>query len=56
MSEDPDKSQKTEDATMRKLEQARESGDVPSSRELNTWIMLIPALMFDLSLNIAALH
>ena len=60
MSEDTDESQKTEDPTMRKLEQARERGDVASSRELNTWIMLIggtvvfvmliPTMMSDISL------
>ena len=43
MSEDADESQKTEEPTFRKIEQARERGNVPSSRELNTWIMLIAA-------------
>jgi flagellar biosynthetic protein FlhB len=40
MSDDSDDSQKTEDPTARRLEDARKKGQVPISRELNTWIML----------------
>ena len=62
MSEDADDAQKTEEASIRKLEQSRERGDVPSSRELNTWVlligatvvfvMLIPTMMSDISLTL----
>lgn len=40
MSEDADDSQKTEEPTQRRLEQAREKGQVVSSKELATWAML----------------
>ena len=43
MSEDVGESQKTEEPTQRKLEQARQRGNVQTSRELNTWVMLIGA-------------
>ena len=59
MSEEADESQKTEEPTLRKIEQARERGTVPSSRDLNTWIMLIagtivfavlmPKMMFEIT-------
>ncbi len=59
MSEQADESQKTEEPTLRKIEQARERGTVPSSRDLNTWIMLIagtivfavlmPKMMFEIT-------
>ena len=62
MSEDADDAQKIEKASIRKLEQSRERGDVPSSRELNTWVMLIgatvvfvmliPTMMSDISLTL----
>ncbi|HBH26162.1 MAG TPA: flagellar biosynthesis protein FlhB [Rhodospirillaceae bacterium] len=38
--EQPDESQKTEDPTPRRLEQAREKGQVPVSREVSTWLLL----------------
>jgi flagellar biosynthesis protein FlhB len=40
MSDDADDSQKTEEATPKKLSQARERGNVPRSMEVNTWLML----------------
>jgi flagellar biosynthesis protein FlhB len=59
MSEDQDDSQKTEDPTPKKLEDARRKGQVPMSREVNNWIMLLagtivvlafgPAMMEDLA-------
>ncbi len=42
MSEDqPDEAQKTEDATPKKLEEARKQGNIPLSREVNNWVMLL---------------
>ncbi len=38
-----DDSQKTEDPTPKKLEEARKRGQVPMSREVNNWIMLFAA-------------
>jgi len=40
MSEDADDSQKTEDPTPKKLDEARRKGQIPLSREVNNWIML----------------
>lgn len=42
MSEDSD-AEKTEDASPRKIEKAREEGDVPRSRELATFTVLMTA-------------
>ncbi len=39
--EAPDDSQKTEDPTQKRLEEARRKGQVAVSRELNNWIMLL---------------
>ncbi len=39
--EQPDSTQKTEEPTARKLEEARKKGQVAISRELNNWIMLL---------------
>lgn len=36
-----DDSQRTEDATPKKLEEARKRGQVPMSKETNTWLMLL---------------
>jgi flagellar biosynthetic protein FlhB len=42
MAEDEqDESQKTEDPTPKKLEEARKKGQVPMSREVNNWVMLL---------------
>ncbi|NKB20091.1 MAG: flagellar biosynthesis protein FlhB [Alphaproteobacteria bacterium] len=60
MSEDSqDKSQKTEEPTQKKLDDARDKGQVATSREVNHWFMilastafvalLLPTLMTDLS-------
>jgi flagellar biosynthetic protein FlhB len=40
MAEDQDKSQKTEDPTGKRLDEAFKSGNVPKSQELNHWFML----------------
>jgi flagellar biosynthetic protein FlhB len=39
----PDDSQKTEEPTSRKLEEARKKGQVPLSREVNNWLMILAA-------------
>ncbi len=41
MSEDTDQSQKTEEPTPKKIEEARRRGQVAVSREVNTWMMLL---------------
>jgi flagellar biosynthetic protein FlhB len=41
MAEDTDKSQKTEEPTQKKLEDARKKGQVASSREVNHWFMIL---------------
>ena len=46
-----DDSQKTEDPTPRKLEESRKKGDVPLSRELNNWIMLLAGTIVILALG-----
>lgn len=56
--DDQDESSKTEEPTPKKLEEARRKGQVPLSREVNNWIMLLastivvlmiaPAIMADL--------
>ncbi len=40
MSEQPDESQKTEEPTAKRLSDARERGQVATSREINTWLLL----------------
>lgn len=40
-SDEQDDSQKTEEPTSKKLEEARKKGQVPLSREVNNWIMLL---------------
>lgn len=45
MAEEEDESSKTEEASERKLEKAREEGHVPLSQEVKTWFMLFGALM-----------
>ena len=41
MSDEPDKSEKTEDPSQRKLDEARRKGDVAKSQELTTWFMTL---------------
>ena len=62
MAEGEDKSQKTEDPTQKKLEDARKKGQVASSREVNHWfmilagtlavVMFVPAMMRDLAASL----
>ncbi len=39
--QDKDDSQKTEEPSQRRLQEARERGDVPQSREINHWFMML---------------
>ena len=41
--ENTDKSQKTEEPTQKKLYDAKKKGQVPSSREVNHWFMILAA-------------
>ena len=41
--EQADSSQKTEDPTPKRLEEARKKGQVPISREVNNWVMMLAA-------------
>jgi len=43
--DEQDDSSKTEDPSAKKLEQARQKGQVPQSKELNSWIMLLAATL-----------
>jgi flagellar biosynthetic protein FlhB len=43
MSDETDDSQKTEEPTPKKLEESRKKGQVPMSKEMNNWIMLLAA-------------
>ncbi len=49
--ENTDDSQKTEDPTPKKLEEARKRGQVALSREVNNWVMLFAATLFVASLS-----
>ena len=44
MAEGEDKSQKTEEPTERRLQKAREEGDVPKSQEISSWFVLVAGL------------
>lgn len=48
---DQDDSQKTEDPTPKKLEEARKKGQVPLSRELNNWVMLLMGTLVVLAIG-----
>lgn len=49
MADEPDKSEKTEDPSEKKLQDAHKRGDVAKSQELTTWFMMLgTALIFSL--------
>lgn len=54
--ESQDKSQKTEEATARKLEQAREKGKIPLSREVNHWMVMLAILLIISILGQKTMH
>ena len=43
--ETTDKSQKTEDPTQKRVEDARQKGQIATSREVNNWFMILAATM-----------
>lgn len=45
-SQDQDESQKTEEPTPRRIQKARSEGQVPQSREINTWLILLIGTVF----------
>ncbi len=45
MADDSDASQKTEEPTQKRLDDARQKGDVATSREVSSWFMLFAALL-----------
>jgi flagellar biosynthetic protein FlhB len=45
MAEDNDDSQKTEDPTAKKLSEAREQGNLPLSRDVSMWMLLLGVVM-----------
>ena len=45
MSDQPDDSEKTEDASSKKLEDAHNKGDVPKSQEVNAWFVIVASTM-----------
>jgi flagellar biosynthetic protein FlhB len=51
MSEEEDDSNKTEDPTPKKLEEARKKGQVPMSREVNNWVMIFAATLVVLAMG-----
>lgn len=51
MSDDDDDTSKTEDPTPKKLEDARKKGQVPVSREVNNWVMLMAATIVVLAMG-----
>ncbi len=56
MSDDgQDDSQKTEEPSQKKLEDARKKGQVPLSRELNNWIMLLAGTLVILAIGPSAM-
>jgi flagellar biosynthetic protein FlhB len=46
MAEETDRSQKTEEPTQRRLDEARKKGEVATSREVNHWFMIGAATIF----------
>jgi len=42
---DEDKDDKTQEPTQRRIEKAREEGDIPRSRELTSWLLLLAGLL-----------
>ena len=46
MADDQDDSQKTEEPTQKRLDEAREKGNVANSREINHWFMIAAATLF----------
>ncbi|HHG90952.1 MAG TPA: flagellar biosynthesis protein FlhB [Devosia sp.] len=55
MADEPDKSEKTEDPSQHKLDEAHKKGDVAKSQEVTTWFMILGStLMFALAAPVTA--
>ena len=50
MADEQDQSQKTEEPTPRRLEEARKKGQIASSREVNHWFMILAAAVASIAL------
>ncbi len=46
MSDQPDESEKTEEPTQKKLDDAKKKGDLPKSQEVTSWFMILAATLF----------
>src|SRR3569833_2818631 len=46
MAEEQDDSQKTEEPSQKRLDEARQKGQIAVSREVNHWFMILAATMF----------
>jgi len=61
MSDEPDESEKTEEPSQKKLDDAKKKGNIPKSQEVTSWFMLLSATLFimifagDMSLSLAGL-
>ncbi len=54
--DDQDESSKTEDPTPKKLEEARKKGQVPMSREINNWVMILAGTIVVLGMGPGAME
>jgi flagellar biosynthetic protein FlhB len=54
--ESQDDSQKTEDPTQKRLDESREKGQVPSSREINNWFMLLGGTIIVIAMAPGFMH
>jgi len=46
MADAPDESEKTEEPTQKKLDDAKKKGDLPKSQEVTSWFMILSATLF----------
>ncbi len=57
MADEPDKSEKTEDPSQHKLDEAHKKGDVAKSQEVTTWFMMLGStLLFALAAPVTAVN
>lgn len=54
--DDQDEASKTEDPTPKKLEEARKKGQVPMSREINNWVMILAGTLVVLAMGPSAME
>ena len=46
MSDEPDESEKTEEPSQKKLDDAKKKGNIPKSQEVTSWFMMLSATLF----------